>query len=305
MSGGEFRRVASLRLWSDGKMRALRRRNRDAHELVVYLVTCPHANLVGLFALSPAHAVADLCWTRSRFPKALAVLQAEGLAFYDGATEIVYTPLILDWQPISTQAQAEGAVRRLQALPPVPSLLDRLRQDLVARGQVEVSEKVRPLLEYLGLTPRQAPVQPTVTPPVRQGTPSHSPSPSHSHTQGPSHSPSPSHSSAQVGPEAHDGSGSPFQSSGRDRTDGHLEPPRTKAEEIFEDCIAPVTRELHRRDEWLRVLNSPTACAAAMIAAGETREAVRLGQARNPGAYLWRCFQNRLQHGNEDPSRDA
>jgi hypothetical protein len=260
-------------------MRALRRRSRDAHDLLVYLVTCPHSNLVGMFSLSPAHAAADLCWPARKLTAALAELEADEVAFYDVTAEVIYVPAILQWQPIATDKQAEGAVRRLEGLPET-ALIDRLRQDLLRQGYADATERTRPLLEFLGLTP---PVTQTVRHPVRQavtgGTPSPSPSPSQTQTQ--TQAPAPTGN----GPLRGTIDAQSLAIRGRDGT------PRTAIERLVEDRILPLTREPHRRDEWLKELAAPGAVELVITAIERTEAAAESGGLQNPAAFLWATYR--------------
>ncbi len=132
-------------------MRALRRQHRDAHDLLLYLLTCPEGNFIGLAPVPLAHVAGDICWPEARVRRALEILDAERLACYDFEAQVAYLPLVLEWQPIETERQAKGAIRRLDALP-ATVLIERFTQALRSSHPPARGKAREVLLAHFGAT---------------------------------------------------------------------------------------------------------------------------------------------------------
>ncbi len=273
MSGGEFRRIGTAKLWHGAQMRDLRRKSRDGHDMLTYLLTCPQGNYAGIFTLPVAYAVEDLRWAKARVLRALELLATDGHIHYDPGASVVYLPQVLEWDPAGQERQFAGIVRRLQSLPETP-LVGIFKADLLKRGLADYGERARPLLEHFGLTP------------VRQQshsnqTSTQAPSPSQAHTQ----------AQAPTAPRA-DGDYPLISSRGNGdrRTDA---PPLTRAEQLWENVLLPITREPHRREDWLKALRDPGAVEAAESAASAVNAVLARGggDLRSPAAFLWAKFQ--------------
>jgi hypothetical protein len=270
---GEYRRIGTAKLWQGARMRALRKKSRNGHDLLLYLLTCPQGNYAGIFVLSIALAAEDLRWSKAKVLRERDLLVADGHIHFDPDSSVVYLPQVLEWDPAGQEKQFEGIVRRLKSLPDT-SLVAIFKTDLVDRGLVEYGERARPLLDYFGLT--------------RMRQQSH-----HDQTATQSQFTSQVHSQSQA--QAHTVSGaegnSPLLSvrgNGNGRTDTT---PLTSTERFWEDVIVPLTHELHRREEWLEVLRGPGALEVAKSAVDEVRVAQGRGGVHNPGALLWSRFR--------------
>ncbi len=79
----------SPKLWTGTVGKALRS-DPEAQALAVYLVTCPHSNMVGLYHLPVAYVAADLGWQLEGASKALARVCEVGFARYDDEHERVW-----------------------------------------------------------------------------------------------------------------------------------------------------------------------------------------------------------------------
>ncbi len=79
--------------WTGNTGRALRG-HTDAQLLAMYVVTCPHANMIGLYHLSLAYIVSDTGMGMERVAAAFAKLAEPSIDFarYDSVTEVVYVP---------------------------------------------------------------------------------------------------------------------------------------------------------------------------------------------------------------------
>ena len=104
------------RFWHDEKMVPL---TGDGHLLALYLLTCPHGNMIGIFPLPAGYACADLNWTLEQFEAAFAeLLKPEcGFAQYDPDTRLVWVVNHIRNNPIENQNQAKAGVGKLAELP--------------------------------------------------------------------------------------------------------------------------------------------------------------------------------------------
>lgn len=270
MSGGEYRRISTAKVWYEPRMRTLRQKSRDGHDMLLYLLTCPQGNYAGIFTLPLAYAVEDLRWSRRRVMRALNLLTTDGHIHYDPDASVVYLPQVLLWDPAGQEKQFAGIARRLESLPDTP-LKATLKADLLKRGLANFGEKARPLMEYFGLIPMRQQSHSNQT-----ATQSQSPSPSQSHTQ------------AQAQAHTVGAEDNPMISV---RGNGDGRTPLTKAEQFWENEILPLTGELHLRDKWLAQLRVPGALEAARLAVDALNGADGRGEVRNVGAFIWAKFQ--------------
>lgn len=79
----------SPKLWTGNLGRSLRG-NAMAQALAVYLVSGPHANMIGLYRLPLAYAALDLGHSEAAMLKAMAVLEKARYCVYDADTERVW-----------------------------------------------------------------------------------------------------------------------------------------------------------------------------------------------------------------------
>lgn len=100
--------------WTDGKVRSL----SDAGKaLGLYLLTCPHSNMLGAYLLPDAYAADDLGWSSERVSKGFEELFAIGFAqrFKDGRH--IFICNFLKWNGIENPNVATGAYRAAMSLP--------------------------------------------------------------------------------------------------------------------------------------------------------------------------------------------
>lgn len=112
-----YGRVSSriwLQPWSD-----------DAKLLAVYLLTCHHRTLEGLFRLPKGYMVEDLGWTAERLRVALDELIDDDFCSYDAAVSVVFIHKALAYQAPENPNQERHALAALARLPET-ALLDRL-----------------------------------------------------------------------------------------------------------------------------------------------------------------------------------
>lgn len=90
----------------------------DAQQkLALYLLTCKHRNLEGLYVLPVDYAASDLRWSPSKTRKHLAALIEAGFCEYDEAARVVLLPKALDYYQPKTKPQLKGAMADLERVP--------------------------------------------------------------------------------------------------------------------------------------------------------------------------------------------
>jgi hypothetical protein len=122
-----YQYIAS-RIWSDEKFKRL---TEQQQRLFLYVLTCPHGNLLGLFFLPIGYISSDLKPFGKPLPKDfekgiqkdLEALREEGLIDYDENTEICWVKNFLRYNPITNPNQRKAAVSRFLDLPRSPILL--------------------------------------------------------------------------------------------------------------------------------------------------------------------------------------
>ena len=99
-------------IWHDEKFRSL---PEDARTVFLYLLTCPHGNMCGIFYLPDLYAASDLQWDVERYRKAIDTLCDTLLIAKD--KDIIWIKNYLKHNPIKGPKQITGAVNRLMTLP--------------------------------------------------------------------------------------------------------------------------------------------------------------------------------------------
>ena len=99
-------------IWHDEKFRAL---PEDARTVFLYLLTCPHGNMCGIFYLPDLYAASDLQWDAERYRKAIDTLCDTLLVAKDN--DIIWIKNYLKHNSIKGPKQITGAVNRLMTLP--------------------------------------------------------------------------------------------------------------------------------------------------------------------------------------------
>ena len=103
-------------IWKDKKFRAL---SEDAKLLYIAMLTAPNSNMIGLYEWSVAYAVYDLGdgWTEQKFFDCIKEIEAQGMAFYDRESEIVFITNFLKHNPLNTIKQVIGGGNYFNTLP--------------------------------------------------------------------------------------------------------------------------------------------------------------------------------------------
>ncbi len=109
----------STRFWTDEKSSEWTDRVKLA---ALYVMTCPHRSLEGIFKLPPQYACADLHWATKTWKSACTVLQESGFLKWDSRTSVVLIVNALRYQAPENPNQTQAALRRIKDLPDTPLL---------------------------------------------------------------------------------------------------------------------------------------------------------------------------------------
>ncbi len=109
------------KLWNNRSIRSL---PEDGRNLYLYLCTCPHGNMAGLYHLPLGYGALDLQWTVERVEKALQTCEEAHLVKYDPLENLLLVLHYLQYNALENVNQAKGAAKCLEELPPTPLLAD-------------------------------------------------------------------------------------------------------------------------------------------------------------------------------------
>jgi hypothetical protein len=122
--------------------KAERRRWTDREKLLgIYLLTCPHRNLEGLYWLPKAYIAADLGWPSRAVEEALSALVDADFAAYDDQAEVVFVLKSLEHQAPKSEKQVTGAVSSLAKVP-ASSLFDAFLESCETHAP-QLAERIR------------------------------------------------------------------------------------------------------------------------------------------------------------------
>ena len=111
----EYGRVFSA-FWQSVRMREL---TEDGRSLALYLLTSPHANLIGCYRLPEAYAADDLQWESGRVSEGLAELSAKGFLTFDRATKWVLIHTYMEWNAFENGNVAKAARKAFDLVPAI------------------------------------------------------------------------------------------------------------------------------------------------------------------------------------------
>ena len=112
----DYGRVYSA-FWQSPETRAF---SEDGRTLALYLLTSPHANLIGCFRLPDAYAAEDLNWSSERVSEGFDELREKGFVSRDEATKWVLIHKYLKWNGFENGNVAIAAHKAFDQIPPVP-----------------------------------------------------------------------------------------------------------------------------------------------------------------------------------------
>ncbi len=102
------------RIWESADFRSL---SEDGRTLVMYLLTCQHGTIAGVFRVPDGYATEDLQWTVERVLAAFAELHRKGFANRCETTKWVWVVKFLEWNPPENPNQRKSAVKIVASVP--------------------------------------------------------------------------------------------------------------------------------------------------------------------------------------------
>lgn len=100
--------------WSSSNIRKL---SDDARTMALYLLTCPHGTLVGVFRLPDGYATEDLQWSAERVSVTLSELLDNGFCNRCETTKWVWIRKFLEWNPPENPNQRKAAAKLAAQIP--------------------------------------------------------------------------------------------------------------------------------------------------------------------------------------------
>lgn len=100
--------------WSSATIRSM---SEDARNLAMYLLTCPHSTIAGVFRLPDGYVCEDLQWTSERVNQGFAELLAKGYANRCETTKWVWVCKHLEWNKPENPNQCKSAAKVASGVP--------------------------------------------------------------------------------------------------------------------------------------------------------------------------------------------
>jgi hypothetical protein len=132
--------------WSSDTLRGV---SDDAKLLALYLLTCQHGNMAGVFRLPLAYAAEDTGWTSERLSNGFETLSAAGWLRRDSATGWTWITKWLKWNKPDNPNQRKAIEKLVSQVPASVSFFSELHNEGGENGTVS---------EPLGNPPVPAPV---------------------------------------------------------------------------------------------------------------------------------------------------
>ena len=100
--------------WTSSTIRGM---SEDGRTLALYLLTCPHNTIAGVFRLPDGYACEDLQWTSERVAKGFMELLAKGFANRCETTKWVWIYKHLEWNPPENPNQRKAVNKMAMQVP--------------------------------------------------------------------------------------------------------------------------------------------------------------------------------------------
>lgn len=102
------------KIWESDDFRAL---SEDGRTLALYLLSCKHGTIAGVFRLPDGYACEDLQWSPERVSKGFADLFAKGFATRCNGTKWVWVVKFLEWNEPENPNQKKAAAKVAAQVP--------------------------------------------------------------------------------------------------------------------------------------------------------------------------------------------
>lgn len=102
------------KFWESEDIRSL---SNDGRMMALYLMTCPHGTIAGVFRLPDGYACEDLQWSAEKVAETLSELLAKGFANRCATTKWVWVRKHLEWNPPENPNQRKSAVKVALSIP--------------------------------------------------------------------------------------------------------------------------------------------------------------------------------------------
>lgn len=129
------------KVWSDSKFIDL---TNDGKLLFLYVLSCKHRNMVGIYPLPIPYGSYDLNWDNQRFKKGLQELLKQRLINYNFDTDIIFVKNFLKYNPLENPNQVKGAMKALDTIH-----LNGITPEFISDLQVLDKEFLNPLIKLL------------------------------------------------------------------------------------------------------------------------------------------------------------
>ncbi len=101
-------------VWESPTFRAL---TDDGRMLALYLMTCPHSTMAGVFRLPDGYVAEDVGWSPDRIRAAFGDLAQHGFAKRCSVTRWVWVVKHLEWNPLENPNQRKAAAKVARGVP--------------------------------------------------------------------------------------------------------------------------------------------------------------------------------------------
>jgi hypothetical protein len=102
------------RIWESADFRSL---DEDGRTLVMYLLTCQHGTIAGVFRVPDGYACEDLQWSAERVSEGFLNISAKGFATRCEASKWVWVTKYLEWNPPENPNQRKACAKIASQVP--------------------------------------------------------------------------------------------------------------------------------------------------------------------------------------------
>lgn len=100
--------------WTSQNIRSL---SEDGRSLAMYLLTCPHGTIAGVFRIPDGYVCDDLQWGSERVTKGFAELFENGFAYRCETTKWVWIYKHIEWNPPENPNQIKAVIKVTKQVP--------------------------------------------------------------------------------------------------------------------------------------------------------------------------------------------